>query len=73
MNLENLNIRVKKYYNGWVVEILTKENVFFIFTRKKWKHLISVSGISSEPWYYKTKEIAISEAKRLFELDLLNS
>jgi len=60
----NLEIRVKKYKKGYVIE-----------RRKglRWVHIISVSGIESEPWYYKTKEMAISEAKKYLECDLLSN
>lgn len=58
MWLQNLKMRVKKYPKGWVVEIqITK--IFFFIKKKSWTHLISVSGIDSEPWYYSSKEIAI--------------
>jgi len=70
MHLENLKVRVKKYPQGWVVEI-QKEKCALFFKRKHWTHLISVNGISDKPWYYETKEIAISQAIKLFKWDLI--
>ena len=74
MNLENVNIRVKKYPKGYVVEIQKEKRFLLFFTKKYWIHIISVSGIINKPWYYKSKETAINEAVRYFEIDLyLNS
>ena len=70
MWLENLKIRVKKYPKGFVVEIEQTKKTFF-GKKKYWTHLISTSGMSDKPWHYSTKEIAISEAKKFFEWDLL--
>jgi len=70
MHLENLKVRVKEYPKGWVVEI-QKEKCVLFFKRKYWTHLISVSGMSNNPWFYNTKEIAISQAIKFFEWDLL--
>jgi len=54
MWLENLNVRVKKYPNGWVVEIEITKKTFF-GTKKYWTHLISTSGMSDIPRYYSSK------------------
>jgi len=70
MHLENLKVRVKEYPKGWVVEI-QKEKCVLFSKRKYWTHLISVSGMSDKPWHYGTKEIAINQAIKLFEWDLL--
>lgn len=70
MNLENVNIRVKKYPKGYVVEIQKEKRFLLFFTKKYWIHIISVSGIRDKPWYYKSKETAINEAVRYFERDL---
>lgn len=64
MTLQGINVRVKKHPKGWVVE----QKFCFL-----WKHSISVSGINSEPWYFKTKEMAINEAIRYFKYDLLRN
>ncbi len=70
MWLENLKIRVKQYPKGWVVEI-ERTKWTWLGKRKHWEHLISVSGMSDKPWFYDTKERAISQAVKLFEWDLL--
>lgn len=71
MWLENLKVRVKKYPKGWAVEIERTKTAYLFFKVKRWEHLISVSGMSDEPWFYDTKERAISQAVKLFEWDLL--
>lgn len=71
MHLENIKIRVKKYSKGYSVEI-EKEKPFWLFWKTKyWIHLESVSGMSDKAWCYSTKEIAISEAVKHFEWDLI--
>lgn len=72
MYLENLNIRVKKYPKGYAVEV-EKEKKSFFRTKKYWVHIISVSGMSDVPWYYKTKEIAIEETLKYVKWTLLDS
>jgi len=64
MHLVNIKIRVKKYPEGWVVERASFN---------KWLHVISVSGIKEQPWYFKTKEVAIEEFKKLSEWDLIEN
>lgn len=58
---EEANLRIRKYARGWVVEIKKPKWTLFGI-RWKWTHYLSVAGISDEPWYYKTREIAESEA-----------
>jgi hypothetical protein len=58
----NLQLRLKEYPQGWVVE--RRKGI-------RWVHLIGVSGMEEKPWYYSTKEIAIEEAKKYIEWDLL--
>ena len=68
MHLKNFpNIRVKKYPKGYAVEIQLKK----WWGRKYWTHIVSVSGMSDVPWYYSTQEIAISEATKYFNWDLI--
>lgn len=70
MWLENLEVRVKKYPKGWVVE--TKKPYWNIFGIKyKWIHIISVSGMKDEPWYYKDRDMAVKQAAKYLEWDLL--
>jgi len=72
MWLENLKVRVKKYPRGWVVEIEMTKKTFF-GTKKYWTHLISTSGMSDTPWHYSSKELAIKEAIKFFEWDILRN
>jgi len=72
MYLENLKVRVKKYPKGYVVEIQKSKCTLFGL-KKYWTHLISTSGMSDIPWYYSSKEIAIEEAVKYFEWDILIS
>lgn len=68
MHLVNFpKIRIQEYPRGFVVEIQHKN----LFGEKYWKHIISVSGISNQPWYFSSKDIAIEEAKKLFGWDLI--
>lgn len=70
MHLENIKVRVKKYPKGYAVEI--QKSKWTLFGLKKyWTHLISVSGISDKAWYYSSEEIAIKQAIKYFEWDLL--
>lgn len=67
MHLINFpNVRVKKYPKGWVVEAQHKT----WYGKRYWKHIISVAGINEEPWYYKTMDDAVNEAKLKFGWDL---
>jgi len=67
MHLVNMpKVRVKKYPRGWVVEREFKT----WYGKKYWKHIESVSGIDTQPWYYKTMDIAVEEAKKHFAWDL---
>lgn len=72
MWLSNIKIRVKKYNQGWSVEIQKEKKFFFIFKRTYWMPLICYNG-SDEAFYYKTKEFAMYCAKRYFYKDLLTS
>lgn len=67
MHLINMpKVRVKKYPRGWVVEREFKT----WYGKRYWKHIEAVSGIDSQPWYYKTMDIAVDEAKKHFGWDL---
>lgn len=59
-------VRVKKYPKGWVVE--RKHRTWY--GKRYWKHIISVTGIKDEPWYFKSIDSAVEEAKHLFGWDL---
>ena len=67
MHLINMPIvRVKKYSKGWVVERQIKK----WWGKKYWIHIEAVSGIDAQPWYYKTMDDAVEEAKKHFGWDL---
>lgn len=61
-------VRIHKYPKGWVVEI--QKTTWY--GRKYWTHLISYSGMESEPFYYSDKEFALYQAVKFFEWDLSN-
>lgn len=65
-----VNFRIKKYQNGWAVEI-EKERNFILFKRRSWVHFISVAGIESMPWYFKSKETAMQELLSAIRWDTL--
>lgn len=56
----DLNLRIKKYNKGWVVEYQKpKWSIFGI--KSIWIHYISVTGIHKEPWYFQSEEMAQKE------------
>lgn len=59
-----MNLRIKKYPRGWVVEIQKEKG--FLFKTKYWTHFISVAGIESMPWYFQSREFA--EKEMLFKI-----
>lgn len=68
MHLVNFNkVRVKKYPSGYVVEMELKK----WYGKTYWRHIISVSGMKDEPWYFKSKESAIESALVKFKFDLI--
>ena len=68
MSLVNFpKVRVKEYPEGFAVEIQCKT----WYGRKYWKHIISATGLYDIAWYYKSEEVALSEAVRLFEIELI--
>ena len=67
MHLVNMpKVRVKEYPQGWAVERQIKT----WYGKKYWKHIEAVSGTDEHPWYYRTMETAVEEAKRHFGWDL---
>lgn len=66
MWLININVRVKQYPQGWVVEIQKSK----WYGKKYWIHIISVSGIEKESWYYHSMEMAIEQAAKYLKWDL---
>lgn len=73
MSVQNINIRVKQYYKGWVVEVQKEKRFLFFFKKKYWTHIISVSGIYYFPWYYCSKEMAIEDATKQLKWELLRN
>jgi hypothetical protein len=69
MNLVNIKVRLVEKIGGWSVEVQKRNCLGF----KYWVHIIPVSGIESESWYYADKETAIEEATKFFKWDLLYS
>jgi len=55
----NLNIRIMRHTQGWVVEIQKRK----WYGKKYWTHIVSVSGIESMPWYHSTFDYAMASLK----------
>jgi hypothetical protein len=53
-----MGFRIKKHPEGFVAEVKKTKTKFFI-QRNYWTHYVSVYGIASMPWYYKTEEAAL--------------
>ncbi len=49
-----MSFRIKKYERGFVVEVEKRG----FYGRRYWTHFISVSGISTEPWFHSSYEYA---------------
>ena len=64
-----LQLRVKEYENGWVVEIRKRK----WYGRYYWVHLISASGLPDTPWEYSSSEVAVDDAARMIRVHLLQS
>lgn len=59
--------RIKEYDKGFVVEIQKHK----WYGKKYWVHFISVSGISSEPWYFSTYDYALDNLLTEIKWNLL--
>lgn len=72
MWLENIKVRVKKYPQGFVVEVQkTRFRLLGLFPIRYWVHIESVSGMADKPRYYYTLDRAVDEASKHFKWDLL--
>ena len=60
-------VRIQEYPKGFVVEIQKRT----WYGKKYWTHIISVSGIADEPWYFKTYDYALENAIRYFRWDVM--
>jgi len=69
MHLTNFSkVRIKKHHEtGFSVQMQFKT----WYGKKYWKHIISVSGMPDEPWYFNSYEMALNEAKKYFGWDLI--
>jgi len=65
--LNTPKIRIEKYEKGFVVEIQKRK----WYGKKYWIHIISVSGIPSEPWYFQYFDIALNEALRYLKNSII--
>jgi len=59
-------IRIKEYPKGFSVEI---QKIAW-YGRKYWTHAIGVSGMSDEPWFYPSYELALSQFHEHFKNSL---
>ncbi len=60
-------IRMHETSKGWVLQIQKRK----WYGKKYWTHLISVYGITDEPFYFKTYESCLDNAVRYFQWDLM--
>lgn len=62
-----MKFRIKKYPRGYVVEVKKQRRYLLFFKKDYWTHFISVAGIDSTPWYFKSytaaKEELLSKVK----------
>lgn len=73
MWLENLEVRIKKYPQGYAVETQKVKYILGLFKVKHWVHIEAVSGMSDKPWYFHSKDVAAEEAAKHLKWDLLIS
>lgn len=66
-----MKLRIQKYKRGWIVEVQKEKG--FLFKTKYWTHFISVAGIDSMPWYFKTREYAEMEMLNKIKWDTINN
>lgn len=66
MRLRKIKCRIKEYPLGYVAQVQRS-----IFGFKYWTHLISVAGIDSKPWYFKSTEETIRGAKLYLECGII--
>lgn len=72
MNYINSNFRIKKYNQGYSVEVkVPKWTLFGI--RWKWTHYISYSGMKDVPYYFTTKGYAKNELLKLVSFDTIEN
>lgn len=72
MDYINSNFRIKKYKQGYAIEIKVPRWTLFGI-KYKWTHYISVSGISEEPWYFTTKGYAGGELLKHVKWDTIEN
>jgi len=62
-------IRISKHPKGWVVEIQKKK----WYGKTYWIHIISFSGLPSEPYYFSTYVSALDGATEYFRWDVIKN
>jgi len=62
-----LEIRLKKYPRGYVLEYKSYKKNIFGFYRPYWTHLVYTSGIEEMPYYYKNNIIAIEDLCKMLK------
>lgn len=65
-----IEFRVKKHIQGWVAEVKSPRwrpwGIKWV-----WTHYVSVAGIHTEPWYYKSREAAEKGLLRYTKWDMI--
>jgi hypothetical protein len=62
-------IRIKQYKQGYAIEI--KKRTWY--GMKKWVHIVSYSGLSSNVFYYSTYKHAMKNLLFLIECDIIKN
>ena len=69
MHLINFpKVRIKMFPVGYIVQIQKRK----WYGRKYWTHISAISGMDTEPWFYSSFDIALSETIKYFKWDILN-
>ena len=62
-------IRIRQSFYGWVVEVQKSK----WYGKKYWVHIISVTGVPKEPYYFRTYSSALTESVKLFRWYLMDN
>lgn len=62
----NFAIRIKRYENGYAVEVKVKRTLF----GSKWVNIVSYAGLRDAPFYYSTHEGAKTNVLKMIEYEL---
>lgn len=69
--MRNLNLRIKKYPRGYVVEIERESG--WLFKSKRWEHLIGYAGLEDMAYFYRTEEDATGDLVYYIKRNLIDN